>query len=283
MPCGLPLGRGAPGGSALAWSRPRLSQATGEGRARPANPGGRAGRAFLQNRVNSGEPGGSEARALTDTYQAPRSLRGGWVRLPRAGRSHGGPWASRLEQAGPPRGHAAEGCTPGAGEGVWTCSLRLRGCDGGRLPLLQEAPSRRPQSACGKRLPQWACCPPPHGGAESWAPPGRSSGVRCPGGVPSSLLAASPHGAVSLRSSVPLQAIPLHPERGTAPRGAGDNRRGAESSPQRAGALGGQSLCLASWVAPPASGSPWPEDPGSSLSFFGPWPAVLPGSLPPLG
>ena len=119
VPCGLPFGRGAPGGSALAWSHPWLSQATGEGRAWPANPGGRAGRAFLQNRVNSGEPSGSEARALTDTYQAPRSLRGGWVRLPRAGRSHGGPWASRLKQAGPPRGHAAEGCTPGArGGGV---------------------------------------------------------------------------------------------------------------------------------------------------------------------
>ena len=104
--CGLPLGWGAPGGSALAWSRPRLSQATGEGRARPADPGGRAPRAFLQNRGGSGEPCGSEARALMDTCQAPRSLRGGWVRLPRAGRSHGGPWAS---QAGPPRGHAADG------------------------------------------------------------------------------------------------------------------------------------------------------------------------------
>lgn len=107
--------------------------------------------------------------------------------------------------------------------------------------------------------------------------------MRCPGGGPSSLLAASPHGAVSLRSSVPLQANPLHPKRSMAPRGAGDNRRGTESSPQWAGALGGQSLCLASWVAPPASGSPWPEDPGSSLSSFGPWPAVLPGSLPLLG
>lgn len=61
---------------------------------------------------------------------------------------------------------------------------------------------------------------------------------------------------------------------------------GAESSPQWAqalpGALGGQSLCLASWVAPPASGSPWPEDPGSSLFSFGSRPAVLPGSLPRL-
>lgn len=69
----------------------RLSQASGEGRARPAHPGGRAGKASLQNRVNSGEPGGSKARALMDTCQAPRSLRGGRVRLARVGRSHRGP------------------------------------------------------------------------------------------------------------------------------------------------------------------------------------------------
>ena len=37
----------------------RLSQASGKGRAWPALPGGRAGKASLQNRVDSGEPGGS--------------------------------------------------------------------------------------------------------------------------------------------------------------------------------------------------------------------------------
>lgn len=129
VPCGLPLGRGAPGGSALAWSRPRLSQATGEGRARPANPGGRAGRAFLQNRVNSGEPSGSEARALTDTYQAPRSLRGGNLSLSnedghaehRLSQRHGsqslarrlpecprtGEWTDRMWCVHPPERHSA--------------------------------------------------------------------------------------------------------------------------------------------------------------------------------
>ena len=106
-------------------------KATGEGRAWPANPGGRAGRAFLQNRVNSGEPSGSEARALTDTYQAPRSLRGGWVRLPRAGRSHGGPWASRLKQAGPPRHPPWQCPVPAASVG--------RNPPGGHQPLSPRA------------------------------------------------------------------------------------------------------------------------------------------------
>lgn len=86
----------------------RLSQVSGEGRAWPAHPGGRAGKASLQNRVDSGEPSGSEARALMDTCQAPRLLRGGRVRLARVGRSHRGPWASQLEQAGPLSGCAAD-------------------------------------------------------------------------------------------------------------------------------------------------------------------------------
>ena len=61
---------------------------------------------------------------------------------------------------------------------------------------------------------------------------------------------------------------------------------GAESSLQWAqalpGALEGQSLCLASWVAPPASGSPWPEDPGSSVFSFAPGPQSCPGLCPGL-
>lgn len=70
------------------------------------------------------------------------------------------------------------------------------------------------------------------------------------------------------------------------PEGCRRRQMGAESSPQWAqalpGALGGQSLRLASWVAPPASGSPWPEDPGSSLFSFGSGPQSCPGLCPGL-
>lgn len=108
----------------------------------------------------------------------------------------------------PPRGCAADEPRDwprgqGRGCGLVRCGLW-------EAPTIPGGTSQEPTVAVSSVCPGGRAGPP--GGAEHWVSPGGSSGMRCPGGVPSSLLAASPRGAVSLRSGAPLQADPPHPE-----------------------------------------------------------------------
>lgn len=134
----------------------------------------------------------------------------------------------------------------------------------------------------------------PPGGAECWASPGGSSGMRCPEGVPSSLLAASPHGAVSLSSSAPLQADPSAPRAVSqpqqpaqhSPRGAGDGRwvqRAVRSGHRPCPGPSGDRACVwrPGWHHQPR-GHPGQKTQAPPSSPSGPGPQSCPGLCPGL-
>ena len=202
----------------------------------------RAGPGLLTQVVEQGGPhsrtistartsGGFKMRALTGTCKAPRSLRGretatgGWARLTRAGRSHGGPWASLLEQTGPRRGcpelgkegsgHGPRARPQGPGERSGLARRGLGQREGGRLVTTPESTFQEPTVCVGQewsrwqRLPQARQCWSPLGRL-SPEPPGGSSGMRPQSQGGGAQRASLPHFWQHSRPWLQTLAAPMH-------------------------------------------------------------------------
>lgn len=115
---------------------------------------------------------------------------GGWARLTRAGRSHGGPWASLLEQTGPRRGcpelgreesgHGPRARLQGPGERSGLARRGLGQREGGRLLATPGSTFQEPTVCVRQEWSGWQRLPQARHVGLPWGAgaPGRLAGAQ---------------------------------------------------------------------------------------------------------